>query len=220
MQNNQYWLDHWKCDKIKFNQDETNRLLVKFYNQFIIDYPIKVFVPLCGKSLDMLWFTERGHQVIGVELSEIACESFFHEHDLSYKKEELDNFTCYYNKNIKLLAGDFFQLTPRHIGEIDFVYDRAALVALPYETRLKYAQQMNELTNKNTEIFLISGAYEQSQMTGPPFSVPAEEIQLLYGEFFDISILVQAKNNNIPKHLIEKGLIDSDILVLKLIKKS
>ena len=29
-----------------------------------------VLVPLCGKSLDLVWLAEQGHAVIGVELAE------------------------------------------------------------------------------------------------------------------------------------------------------
>ncbi|MFO1505908.1 MAG: hypothetical protein U1F23_02325 [Lysobacterales bacterium] len=39
----------------------------------------RVLVPLCGKTLDMLWLAEQGLHVLGVDLAPLAIESFLHE---------------------------------------------------------------------------------------------------------------------------------------------
>lgn len=36
-----------------------------------------VFVPLCGKSLDIGYLASLGYRVVGVELSELAVEQLF-----------------------------------------------------------------------------------------------------------------------------------------------
>jgi thiopurine S-methyltransferase len=37
----------------------------------------KVFVPFCGKVLEMKWLAENGHVVVGVEVSEDSIMQFF-----------------------------------------------------------------------------------------------------------------------------------------------
>jgi hypothetical protein len=38
-----------------------------------------VFLPLCGKTLDIQWLLSRGYGVAGSELSKIAVEQLFSE---------------------------------------------------------------------------------------------------------------------------------------------
>ena len=40
-------------------------------------------MPLCGKSLDLLWLAAQGHRVLGVEISPLAVDAFFAEQDLT-----------------------------------------------------------------------------------------------------------------------------------------
>lgn len=212
----QYWLQRWQTNNTKFNQKKVNPLLIKFFNEFDIKQSRKVFVPLCGKSIDMLWFAQQGHSVMGVELSQIACETFFNENNLPYVKQSLGSYVSYSNENITLLAGDFNQLTPEIVGKIDLIYDRAALVALPPTMRKNYVSKLTELSDINTKIFLISFVYEQSQMQGPPFSVPLETVQILFEDSFNIEVLYREKAEKLSQHLVEKGLKKADELIVKL----
>lgn len=68
----------------------------------------------------------------------------------------------------------------RRITRIDAVYDRAALIALPPRSRNRYARHLFDLTGGAGQL-LITLDYDQTQMDGPPFSVPEEEIGVLYG---------------------------------------
>lgn len=216
----QYWLQRWQKNNTKFNQKKVNPLLVTFFNEFKLKKASKVLVPLCGKSIDMLWLAQQGHSVIGVELSEIACKAFFEENNLSYTQQDLGPYVSYANENITLLAGDFYHLTPNLIGDIDLIYDRAALVALPETMRQNYANKLMELSSPHTKIFLISFVYEPSQMQGPPFSVPLETITSLFESEFSIELLEQEKVDKPSKHLQDKGLQEAEELVVKLDKKA
>ena len=212
----QYWLQRWQTNNTKFNQKKVNPLLVAFFHEFKLKKASKVLVPLCGKSIDMLWLAQQGHNVIGIELSEIACKAFFEENNLSYTQQELGPYVRYANENITLLAGDFNQLTFDIVGNIDFIYDRAALVALPETMRQNYANKLMELSSPHTKMFLISFVYEPSQMQGPPFSVPLETIESLFEDRLKIEVLHQQKVDKPSQHLVDKGLQYADELVLKL----
>lgn len=75
------------------------------------------------------------------------------------------------------------------------VYDRAALVALPGEMRARYAAHLTAVS-KAAPQFLITFAYDQSQMEGPPFSVPGEEVRRLYENRYAITDLTSKELSN------------------------
>ena len=114
-----------------------------------------MFVPLCGKSLDMIWLAEQGYEVIGVELSPIAVKAFFNENHLRPVKRQLCDFTLWQHGNISILCGDYFSLTKGHLGHIDIVYDRAALTALPEHETQRQALHVDEEVKS-----LYSGGFE------------------------------------------------------------
>ena len=59
-----------------------------------------IVFPLCGKTLDMKAILDLGHRVIGMEVSQMAIEAFFHENKISYEIEE--NQCKVYSVNIKI----------------------------------------------------------------------------------------------------------------------
>jgi len=74
------------------------------------------------------------------------------------------------------------------LGSIDAIYDRAALVALPQEMRIRYTAHLTEITDKAPQL-LITFEYDQSAMEGPPFSVSNEEVNELYGASYDLTLI-------------------------------
>src|ERR1700736_5079418 len=85
----------------------------------------RVFVPLCGKSLDLLWLCERGHSVTGAEISTVALESFCMEHGIPARRRISDDFDVYEAPKLQLFRGDFFALTRELLDPMPAVYDRA-----------------------------------------------------------------------------------------------
>jgi thiopurine S-methyltransferase len=139
-------------------------------------------VPLCGKSLDLLWLSDQGHTVIGVEISAVAVESFFMEHGIPARRRSLDDFDVYEADRLALFRGDFFKLTPALLGSVSAVYDRAALISWMPEARAEYVERITALTPPGTQTLLIAVEYRQAEMSGPPFCVTSDEIDRLYGE--------------------------------------
>lgn len=78
---------------------------------------------------------------------------------------------------LTLFTGDFFTAP---VESVDLVYDRAALVALPEEMRAEYAQRVLQLLKPGGRILLVSMDYVQTELSGPPFSVPEAEIRTLF----------------------------------------
>lgn len=151
-----------------------------------------ILVPLCGKSQDLLWLKEKQYKVIGVEISEKAAELFFREHQLPFEKNRKGAFNIYNSDNLSIWNGDFFKLKPSALPEIDVIYDKAALIALPKEKRKEYARHSIGFTQTHTQILMNTFEYKQEEMSGPPFSVPYQEVLQLYGQHFEIELLHEA----------------------------
>ena len=201
-----FWHEKWQRQEIGFHQSEINQHLMKHWVSLAIPEGSKVLVPLCGKSLDMIWLLEKGYEVIGVELSPIAVEEFFSENDIVAEVREEEHFTIYEHDGLTIFRGDIFQLTERHLQDVDVVYDRAALVALPVEMRAKYVQHLDKLLHGKQDMLLVAMEYKQSQMSGPPFSILQPEVQALFSEKHDVHLLEQFDVLKVAPMFKERGL--------------
>ena len=175
-----FWINKWENAEIGFHQETFHPAMLKYFPKLEPDSI--VLVPLCGKSKDILWLTGQGYRVLGVELVESAVIEFFEENDLQYRCVQQGEFSHYFSDElpIQIIAGDFFKLNNAEVELCDALYDRAALVALPFEMRNPYAQQCLNLLKPAAKILLISFSYDQMAMQGPPFSIAASEIQSLW----------------------------------------
>ncbi len=50
-----FWHEKWRSGKLGFHQEKVNSRLVRYWQLLDLNDGDPVFVPLCGKSLDMLW---------------------------------------------------------------------------------------------------------------------------------------------------------------------
>lgn len=182
-----YWLERWQKNEIGFHQTETNFHLQEFWARLGVSG--RVLVPLCGKSRDMLWLRAQGHQVLGVEISALAVQSFFDENTLQPTITLDGAFERWSTDGLTLLRGDFFDLNPAHLGTVAGVYDRASLVALPPELRQRYARHLCDILPPTAPLLLVTMEYEQAQMLGPPFAVSEAEVRDLYGADYQVTLL-------------------------------
>lgn len=193
--NAEFWHSRWQEKRIGFNQSAVNPLLMNYFKQLNLPAGSRVFVPLCGKSIDMAWLAAQGYDVVGVELVETAVQAFFTEQNISPTVHQyLDNPAIKYYQGqlsgqiITLWVADIFALTTEDIGSVNAVYDKAALIALPADMRVQYSAQMYQLS-ANAPQFIITLTYDQSKKAGPPFSISSEQIQQYYGDNYHISEL-------------------------------
>lgn len=177
----EFWHQRWQQNQIGFHQGEVNPYLRKYWHELGVSAPARVLVPLCGKSLDLLWLLDQGYRVEGVELSELAVRAFFDEQGLTPQVTSLGDFQVWECGNLRLWCGDLFNLTASLLGPIDAVYDRAALIALPAPMRQRYVQHIQTLAGTVPHL-LIALDYPQQQMDGPPFSVAQAEVEALFAE--------------------------------------
>lgn len=175
----EFWHERWAVNQIGFHQSEVNPYLVELWPQMKVKPGERVFVPLCGKTIDLHWLLRQGLHVVGAELSEKAVAAWFSESGLTPSIEERGGFKVYRHGACEIWCGDFFALRASDIGECSAFYDRAALIALPPEMRWQYVEQLNRLMAEDACGLLITLEYEQTQVAGPPFSVDEDEAQQL-----------------------------------------
>ena len=184
----EYWDNKWKTNDIQFHLPEANELLINYSSLLPKG---KVFVPLCGKSLDMKWLLSQGYEIIGVELSEVACRAFFTDNDLSFSLKKQAPFTIFKSEHIEIWCGDIFQLPLDVCTNLTAIYDRAALIALPEEIRIQYVEFIKKLSKAQPylDMLLLTIEYEQILLQGPPFSIKESDVWRLYADTFNITKL-------------------------------
>jgi thiopurine S-methyltransferase len=180
----QFWLDAWQQGSIPFHKNEVHPDLLALWPTRSIKPKSTVLIPLCGKSLDMLWFVQQGYQVIGIELSEQAVLQFFKEQSLDFSTDSSHGVRCYNTDSLSIWVSDIFDFTSSLIPQVDVIYDRAALVALPHKLRILYVDLCIQWLKPQGSIFLNTLSYEPKESLGPPYSVSSAEVAGLYNAPF------------------------------------
>lgn len=184
-----FWHSRWQEGRIGFHQSDVNTFLKNWWPTLELPAQSTIFVPLCGKSLDMLWLAAQGHRVIGVELSEIAANEFFAEQGVQPDICQQDDFVSYRANNVTILCGDFFDLSATDLDGVAAVFDRAALIALPKDLRQAYAGHLRKILPAGCQMLLVGMEYDESALSGPPFNVSWAEITALFDEHGELKIL-------------------------------
>ena len=183
------WESRWQEERIGFHLNEVNPYLIKFSDQLLFKNPDRVFVPLCGKTLDLCWLTKKTNKVIGVELVKKAVMDFFTENNIAYLVQQEEIFQKFTSKFIDIYLGDFFELKPEDTPPFKAIYDRASIIALEKLERRKYVDHLISFLDPAGRILLITLEYNQNQMKGPPYSVPGEEIESLFSPLGSLKLL-------------------------------
>ncbi|CRM41379.1 MULTISPECIES: thiopurine S-methyltransferase [Pseudomonas] len=185
----EFWQERWARNQIGFHLPEVNPYLQRHWPQLGLVDGAKVLVPLCGKSLDLVWLASQGCHVVGVELSEQAVEAFFNEQGLAPQISRRGDFKVYQTSQIEVWCGDFFALDAQAVAGCSALYDRAALIALPPLMRAQYAERLTALLGRGCQGLLVTLDYDQVQKAGPPFAVSDAEVRVLLGEHWALDRL-------------------------------
>lgn len=206
-----YWLQKWESNNIAFHKSEANPSLVKHFQALALEQGSRVFLPLCGKTLDIAWLLANGYRVTGAELAQTAIEQLFAELGVKPKIVEADQVKHYSATNIDIFVGNIFDVSRQMLGSVDAVYDRAALVALPETVRDRYTTHLMHLTAKAPQL-LITYEYDQSLMAGPPFSISSEEISQHYRNSYNLTLI---SSSNVPGGLKGKCAAKENVWLLQ-----
>jgi len=184
-----FWLQRWQTHQIGFHRDTPLPLLLKHWPELGLETGSQVFVPLCGKSLDMLWLAEQGHRILGVELSQLAITQFFDERGLSPKTKQSPFGTHYCADAWEIICGDAFTLSPEILQYCAGVYDRGAMIALPPKMRETYIATAWSRLPVGCQGLLVTLEYPQAEKNGPPFSVEETEVRQQFADIYTVELL-------------------------------
>ncbi|RUO48340.1 thiopurine S-methyltransferase [Pseudidiomarina donghaiensis] len=184
----EFWHERWKNREIGFHRNDVHPLLTQHFKP-IAKPGVTVFVPLCGKSLDMKWLLEQGYQVLGIELNQSAIEEYFAEQNLTPSVHQEGPFQAYRAPGITLYQGDFFELTAKYLQGVNVWYDRAAMVALPPTMRTAYVEHLLKILPQHSHGLLVTVEYPENYWKGPPFSISEQEVMSAYSSMFTVEAL-------------------------------
>ncbi|KIQ96663.1 thiopurine S-methyltransferase [Lysobacter sp. A03] len=184
-----FWQQRWQEGRIGFHQDRETPLMLKHWPSLQVPAGSRVFVPLAGKTLDMLWFADQGYRVLGIELATTAIQQFLAEHGLQAEITDAPDARHYRAGDIELINGDVFEQDPAQLAGCDAVYDRAALIALPPALRQRYVREVYGRLPSGCRGLLITLEYPQSEKAGPPFSVEEDEVRALFSPQWEVGVL-------------------------------
>lgn len=205
----QYWLDRWQEEKTPFfHLDETHPLLKKYFDDCLsLSDESVVFVPLAGKTLDLLWLREK-YPVVAVEISDIAVKAFFKENELNPKVTECDYGKIYQVENLTFYQANLYDLPDSILSSISHIYDRASLIAFNEEKRPKYVSFLQQKCVSLKEWFLVSLYFEVSGYQGPPFPLSEQELNSLFKNYFTIDVIHQQQSEmDETGNLYKKGVL-------------
>jgi thiopurine S-methyltransferase len=215
----EFWHQRWGNQQIAFHQQQVNPLLQRYWPQLQLQQGARVLVPLCGKSTDMLWLLDKGHPLVGVELSQLAVEAFFSENELDPVRSQQGVLEQWQVDSLSLLCGDLFALHAESHGCFDAIYDRAALIALPEPMRASYVEKLLSLLRPDGQILLITLEYPPELHQGPPFSVEQSQIEQLFSGFQIDKLDSEALTRESPG-FSRRGLLGSTEVVYRLSRQS
>lgn len=185
-----FWHNRWQTNQTGWHERAVNPLLITHFPSLHVPPGGRVFVPLCGKSLDLGWLLSQGYAVAGAELSELAVTQLFAELEMEPTISEVGKHKHFRRERINIFVGDFFALSQEALGPVDAVYDRAALVALPEAIRVQYTTHLKFLTASAPQL-VIGYEYDQTVVPGPPFSVTPDELHRHYSDSYTLTPLAR-----------------------------
>lgn len=200
-----FWNERWLRRETGFHQQHIHAQLLRFWPKLGLPQESAVFVPLAGKSRDMVWLATQGHRVIGVELSDVAVREFFQEGGQVPNRSSAGVFEVSSAGPFEMYCGDFFEMTSDVLKDVVAVYDRAALIALPPQMRAQYAETLARIVPREAIIFLIAVEYPEAELAGPPFSVSPYEVRSLFEDSFEIEELERRDGLADSENLRKRG---------------
>jgi thiopurine S-methyltransferase len=171
-----FWLDRWSEGRIGFHLPRVNPHLERHHHA--LAGRRRVLVPLAGKTLDLWWLREQGHDVTAVELSPLACGDLFREAGVRPDVSDRGAFRAWTTRGLTVLEGDVRDL-PAH-PRFDAVWDRAATIALPPPLRDQAAAAIAAALEPGAVTLLVTIERLSGGPEGPPFSVPEAEVRRVF----------------------------------------
>ncbi|MFT6159001.1 MAG: thiopurine S-methyltransferase [Myxococcota bacterium] len=178
----EFWQAKWDAGQIGFHSNAVHTDLHDHGEDWLAGGPHQILVPLCGKSVDLAWLAEKGHQVIGLELAKNAVVALFADAGLTPTWSTVPGGERAQSGNLTVYSGNLFDISPSTIGPITRVWDRAAFIALHPDQRAAYVAHLRACMAPQAKLMMNVLHYDPSVMDGPPWSVDDPIVGKYYPE--------------------------------------
>ncbi len=200
-----FWVERWKNKDTGFHLCDIHPDLQAYFGRLSLKESDTVFIPLCGKTLDIHFFLQAKCKIIAVEMVELAVQQLFENLQINPQVSAWKHGKCYQSKNLTVYVGNVFDLSDEQLNSVNIVYDRAAFIALPYNLHAPYSRLIKEIANPDKQM-LITVEFDASKLQGPPFLLLPDNIKQYYGNQYQIELLHQEETINNEPNFQEKGL--------------
>ena len=176
-------------------------MLIKHYHEFTSGRRNRrILVPLCGKSLDMIWLADQGHTVFGVEMIRKAIETFFEEKKITIRRKHRAYFSRGY---LILIECSIFDLSREvYHNKFDCIWDRGActVITVMNEARLRqYVDVLLTSLQSDERYFVRTFRCESGKNEGEWVShLPEDKLLELYGDRCEVGLVEQDNIKNDP----------------------
>lgn len=167
----------------------------------------RVLVPLCGKTVDMVYFADQKISALGLEAIPRAIQEFAEIVKLPKEaavfplhKNAQHNWKLNGNGYVGIVEGDALDFKVDEKGPVDAIWDRAALIALRPEDRDAYVFMLHNALKPGGRVLLSVVEHDMVVMPeghlssstpptgtlepyGPPYSITKEYVSSLYSKF-------------------------------------
>ncbi len=96
-------------NQIGFHLEDVNPLLIEFWQKTNPSYDKSVFVPLCGKSEDLIWLATKHEEVQGIRIKPDRGSRIFSEHLYTPTVTQISGqHELYQFDELSVYTGDYF----------------------------------------------------------------------------------------------------------------
>ncbi|XP_053394589.1 probable thiopurine S-methyltransferase [Mercenaria mercenaria] len=190
--NNKEWVKRWAEGDTPFHQSTHDRFLDEREEEMFQGRKKSIFMPLCGKTFDILWMYRNGHTVCGVEIAEQPVKEFFEENEIDHEIQAVENIGNLYKSKdgrLKLYVADLFDMSREICGQYDVVWDRRSFQAINLVDHQQYRDLLVSLMKEDTLYYLGTVEYDPTVWPGPPHSLSDEVVRDVFGEYCIIELL-------------------------------
>ena len=150
---------------------------------------LRIFVPMCGKTRDMLWLADQGHAITGAEINARYIKAFFRDAELEYKlrSEQITptkkaNVYEAKDKEITLYQCDIFDYSVEVSGQFDAIWDQSALPVI----NEMGAKRLKEYTSLMQPLLKPDGRHMVEVCKHGANFVDSEMLKSLFGDKSDV----------------------------------
>ncbi|KAL7635686.1 UNVERIFIED_CONTAM: hypothetical protein RMT77_013503 [Armadillidium vulgare] len=198
--------DPWKIEDV-------SPFLIEYSSKLKLSPPKRVFVPLCGKALELKWFYDQGFEVVGVEYIEKPVKKFFTEQNLDFKVNQQPFGKVYetIDQRLKIYVADIFKIDKDELGKFDILWVSGVFSSIKIADREKLTNLFKDVCNPEFTFFLCVIEFEVpsgKRLDTFPRSIKKEQIYELYGDWCKIELVEETEvGEKFP--MFKQGGIDS-----------